>query len=42
MAEVICEIQELQAEGPYYLGGFCMGGQVAVEIAQRLVQDGQQ
>jgi thioesterase domain-containing protein len=32
----------LQPEGPYYLGGFCMGGQVAVEIAQRLVRDGQQ
>jgi thioesterase domain-containing protein len=36
------EIYELQPEGPYYLGGFCMGGQVAVEIAQRLVRDGQQ
>ena len=36
------EIRELQPEGPYYLGGFCMGGQVAVEIAQRLVRDGQQ
>jgi pyochelin synthetase len=35
------EIRELQPEGPYYLGGFCMGGQVAVEIAQRLVRDGQ-
>ena len=36
------EIRELQPEGPYYVGGFCMGGQVAVEIAQRLVRDGQQ
>ena len=36
------EMRELQPEGPYYLGGFCMGGQVAVEIAQRLVRDGQQ
>jgi amino acid adenylation domain-containing protein len=36
------EICELQPEGPYYLGGFCMGGQVAVEIARRLVRDGQQ
>ena len=36
------EIRQLQPEGPYYLGGFCMGGQVAVEIAQRLVRDGQQ
>ncbi len=31
------EIRELQPEGPYYLGGFCMGGQVAFEMAQRLV-----
>ena len=36
------EMRELQPEGPYYLGGFCMGGQVAVEIAQRLVREGQQ
>ena len=35
------ELLELQPEGPYYLGGFCMGGQVAFEIAQRLVRDGQ-
>jgi pyochelin synthetase len=35
------EMRELQPEGPYYLGGFCMGGQVAFEIAQRLVRDGQ-
>ncbi len=43
MAEsYLSEIRELQPEGPYYLGGFCMGGQVAVEIAQKLVRDGQQ
>ncbi len=43
MAEsYLSEMRELQPEGPYYLGGFCMGGQVAVEIAQRLVRDGQQ
>src|ERR1700730_17820803 len=36
------EIRELQPEGPYYLGGFCMGGQIAFEMAQRLVRDGQQ
>src|SRR6266851_10438106 len=33
------EIRELQPEGPYYLGGFCMGGQVAFEMARRLAQD---
>lgn len=36
------EIRELQPEGPYYLGGFCMGGQVAYEMAQMLHKDGQQ
>jgi pyochelin synthetase len=35
------ELRQLQPEGPYYLGGFCMGGQVAYEMAQLLVKDGQ-
>ncbi len=36
------EMRELQPEGPYYIGGFCMGGQVAFEMARRLVADGQE
>jgi thioesterase domain-containing protein/acyl carrier protein len=36
------EMREVQPEGPYYLGGFCMGGQIAFEMAQRLVGDRQQ
>src|SRR5881394_1358060 len=32
------EIRELQPSGPYYLGGFCMGGSVAYEIAQKLLE----
>ena len=28
------EIKQMQPEGPYYLGGFCLGGQVAFEMAQ--------
>ena len=28
------EIKQFQPEGPYYLGGFCLGGQIAFEIAQ--------
>jgi len=35
------EIRELQPEGPYYLGGFCMGGSIAFEMAQQLTRDGQ-
>ena len=30
------EIRELQPTGPYYFGGFCMGGSVAYEMAQQL------
>lgn len=30
------EIQKFYDEGPYYLGGFCFGGNVAFEIARRL------
>jgi phthiocerol/phenolphthiocerol synthesis type-I polyketide synthase E len=36
------EIQTVRPEGPYLLGGFCMGGTVALEIAQRLRAQGQQ
>jgi pyochelin synthetase len=43
MAEAyLREMRELQPQGPYYLGGFCMGGQIAFEMAQRLIRDGQQ
>jgi thioesterase domain-containing protein len=35
------EIRELQPEGPYYLGGFCMRGHVAYEMAQCLLREGQ-
>jgi amino acid adenylation domain-containing protein len=36
------EIREFQPEGPYYLGGFCLGGQVAFEMAQTLRQQGEE
>jgi len=41
-AEYVEEIRRVQPEGPYYLGGYCMGGTVAFEIAQRLRQQGQE
>ncbi|MGV3772896.1 MAG: non-ribosomal peptide synthetase [Verrucomicrobiales bacterium] len=34
------EIKAFQPEGPYYLGGFCFGGNVAFEIAQQLTAQG--
>lgn len=35
-------IQEYQPQGPYYLGGFSMGGMIAYEIARILLQQNQQ
>jgi acyl transferase domain-containing protein/thioesterase domain-containing protein len=40
-AHYIKEIQTVQAEGPYFLGGYCMGGTVALEMAQQLHAQGQ-
>jgi len=40
-ADYIKEIRELQPEGPYYLGGYCMGGTIAFEMAQQLLKQGQ-
>lgn len=36
----IKEMQIVQPEGPYLLGGFCFGGNVAFEIAQQLLKQG--
>lgn len=37
----ISEIRKFQPEGPYYLGGFCFGGNVAFEMAQQLTAAGE-
>lgn len=34
------EIQQEQPVGPYYIGGYCLGGNVAFEIARLLVERG--
>lgn len=34
-------IQKLQPHGPYYLGGFSMGGEIAFEMAQQLIRQGE-
>ena len=36
------EIRGIQPEGPYYLGGYCMGGTIAFEMAQQLCSQGQE
>lgn len=42
MAELyVPEIRRVQPYGPYFLGGYCMGGTVALEIAQRLTDMGE-
>ncbi|MFP5271175.1 thioesterase domain-containing protein [Coleofasciculus sp.] len=41
-AHYIKEIKTLQPSGPYLLGGFCIGGVIAFEMAQQLVAQGEQ
>jgi phthiocerol/phenolphthiocerol synthesis type-I polyketide synthase E len=36
------EIQKIQPHGPYLLGGYCMGGTVALEMAQQLKAKGEE
>ena len=36
------EIRRKQPRGPYYLGGYCMGGTVAFEVAQQIRAQGEQ
>ncbi len=35
------ELRSVQPEGPYFLGGFCFGGLLALEVAQQLTAAGQ-
>ena len=37
----IREIRNVQPRGPYYLGGYSMGGEIALEIGQQLQRDGE-
>ncbi len=38
----IAEMQKMQPQGPYLLGGWCFGGAIAYEISRQLRQMGQQ
>ena len=35
------EIKTVQSQGPYFLGGYCLGGSIAYEMAQQLNANGQ-
>lgn len=36
-AHYLKEIKSIQPKGPYYLGGYCLGGTISLEIAQQLL-----
>jgi phthiocerol/phenolphthiocerol synthesis type-I polyketide synthase E len=36
------EIRRVRSHGPYFLGGYCMGGTIAFEVAQQLQAEGEQ
>jgi non-ribosomal peptide synthetase component F/thioesterase domain-containing protein len=36
------EIRAIQPRGPYYLGGYCLGGTIALEMAQQLTRKGEE
>ncbi|HEV7218850.1 MAG: alpha/beta fold hydrolase [Terriglobales bacterium] len=38
----VADIRKVCPHGPYYLGGYCMGGTVAFEVAQQLTAQGEQ
>ena len=40
-AAYIAEIRKKQPQGPYYLGGVCLGGVIAYEMAQQLKRAGE-
>ena len=40
-ARYVEEVQKVQASGPYHLGGFCLGGYVALEMARLLEARGE-
>jgi amino acid adenylation domain-containing protein len=40
--QYVDEIRQVQKEGPYLLGGYCLGGTIAMEMARQLMEAGQQ
>ncbi|HWH71852.1 MAG TPA: AMP-binding protein, partial [Candidatus Sulfotelmatobacter sp.] len=40
-AHYVADLRLMQPHGPYYLGGYCFGGNVAFEMARQLAEQGQ-
>ena len=40
--EFIAELRAVQPNGPYFLGGHCVGGVAALEMAQQLIRQGEE
>jgi thioesterase domain-containing protein len=41
-ARYLADLRAAQSEGPYFIGGFCVGGIVAFELARQLMTSGQE
>ena len=41
-AQYVADIRRLQSHGPYHLGGYCFGGNVAMEMARQLNAQGEE
>ena len=41
-AQYVADLRRVQPRGPYYLGGYCFGGNVAYEMARQLQEQGEQ
>ena len=41
-SDFLAELRVVQPEGPYLLGGYCVGGVVALEMARRLLEEGEE
>jgi len=40
--DFLSELRTIQPHGPYLLGGFCVGGVVALEMARQLMEEGEE